>query len=817
MVRLVLLVLALLAGCDRRPHPPPEATLETATARLQSEDYDQALSAWESAWKQAAAQHGSETYWRFRLLHAEILLERRRIKEADQVLSETPPTRWPEIQARHLLLRAHAEYRKEFYDNVDRLLDEAASVAAANGLDRLQPEIDFRRASVMGKRNQVEPALSLLRSVIERAGGQGNLYLRDTALGNFGFILLSAGRFDEALTTFEHARAGFERSGRLASMGRVAGNMGWCHYRLGDLDRAVAGFEQARAAFLKVDNRYEVQLWLGNQGSILLSRGDHAEAAEKYQQALQIAREIENNNSVSDWLTNLAAAKLDLGEIEAAESFNRESFEIKKRMKYDTMIYSINNAAMIAEKRGNLAESRRLFESALASRSNHASAVLDAYAGLAKVHAKSGSKALAERQYRKALEIVETQRAQLEEIEHRLSYLGSLIGLYRDYVQFLMQAGRPEAALEAAESSRARLLAERAGVEAVTSFSARAADFQQLARRSRSVLLSYWLGQERSVLWAITGSRITVHDLPPEKELQPLIESYAGLIQAQRDPLTVEHPAGRRLYDTLIAPAHDVLTPGSRVIIVPDGALHALNFESLPAPGANPRYWIEDAEITLAPSLSLLSAGGRHPVSTAPSMLLIGDPRSAGDDFPQLKYAAAEMDALPAAFPGLTKAVYRGEEARPAAYLDSAPGKFGLIHFAAHAVANSQSPLDSAVILSGPEGKLFARQIMAEPLHARLVTISACRGAGARVYAGEGLVGLAWAFLRAGASNVIAGLWNVDDRSTAKLMESIYRCMANGSTPSEALREGKRALIRSGSAFSKPYYWAPFQLYRRAV
>ena len=95
------------------------------------------------------------------------------------------------------------------------------------------------------------------------------------------------------------------------------------------------------------------------------------------------------------------------------------------------------------------------------------------------------------------------------------------------------------------------------------------------------------------------------------------------------------------------------------------------------------------------------------------------------------------------------------------------------MHFTAHAEANTESPLDSAVILSqdGSGYKLYARDILEQPLSADLVTISACRGAGERKYAGEGLVGFAWAFLRAGAQRVIAGLWDVDDRSTAALMD----------------------------------------------
>ena len=80
--------------------------------------------------------------------------------------------------------------------------------------------------------------------------------------------------------------------------------------------------------------------------------------------------------------------------------------------------------------------------------------------------------------------------------------------------------------------------------------------------------------------------------------------------------------------------------------------------------------------------------------------------------------------------------------------------RFSYIHFVAHGTASRLSPLDSAVMLSAPTGhpdtfKLYAREIVQKPLHARLVTISTCYGSGLRAYAGEGLVGLSWAFLRA--------------------------------------------------------------------
>ena len=95
------------------------------------------------------------------------------------------------------------------------------------------------------------------------------------------------------------------------------------------------------------------------------------------------------------------------------------------------------------------------------------------------------------------------------------------------------------------------------------------------------------------------------------------------------------------------------------------------------------------------------------------------------------------------------------------------------------------------------------------PLHAELVTISACRGAGARVYSGEGLVGFTWAFLQAGARHVIAGLWDVTDRSTAQLMDPLYDNISKGASPARALRDAKLSMIHSSGNFKKPYYWAP--------
>jgi CHAT domain-containing protein len=173
------------------------------------------------------------------------------------------------------------------------------------------------------------------------------------------------------------------------------------------------------------------------------------------------------------------------------------------------------------------------------------------------------------------------------------------------------------------------------------------------------------------------------------------------------------------------------------------------------------------------------------------------------------------MNAVARHFEDARVARFEADRASPERYFAAAPERFSVIHFAAHAAANRLSPLDSAVILSGPPGadKLYARDVADRPLSASLVTISACRSAGERLYAGEGLIGFAWAFMRAGARQVIAGLWDVDDQSTAALMEDLYAGIARGDAAPAALRKAKLALLGRGGNTAKPYYWGPFEIF----
>ena len=394
--------------------------------------------------------------------------------------------------------------------------------------------------------------------------------------------------------------------------------------------------------------------------------------------------------------------------------------------------------------------------------------------------------------------------------------------LYRRYADFLIASRKPEDALQLLDIGRARTLAEGLGLanQKPNAQTEHAVDVEAVARKLDSAILFYSLGPDKSWLWLVTAHRTHLFQLPGRSTIEVQIQSYQNAILKSSDPLRDANPAAQMLYDTLVGPAASMIPKGSKVVIIPDGALNGLNFETLLTPDSkNSHYWIEDVTISSANSIRMLS--GLAPGSSgegAKKLLLIGNPTAAGTGYDTLVNAFAEIRGIEKHFPPDSRTVVTQSEAVPAAYAADKPDEFSYIHFVAHGTASRLDPLDSAVVLSPSPGdpenfKLYARDIMRYPLNARLVTISACYGSGLRAYAGEGLVGLSWAFLRAGAHNVIGALWEVNDASTPLLMDKLYGELAAGSSPDAALRAAKLSLIHSPAVYRKPLYWAGFQLY----
>jgi CHAT domain-containing protein/Tfp pilus assembly protein PilF len=759
-----------------------------------------------------AANPDSTLAWRFKLLAAEIRLVGRELPQAASILNSAVPANVaPWIAAKHRYLEGQLALLSGKPEDALRILNDASLRAERASAHDVSLDTGTLKGQAFIVQRRWPDAEAILTEMIQLARRRGDQYREAVALVNLGGSYLFRNRFDNAVQFFERALAVKSLESQLVYAVALT-NAGICYQRLGEVSRAIDAQRRAVAAHEHPGRpRYFHQAALGELGTTYLVNGDAVNATKYLRQAIDVAKQAGLHTQASLWAANLANAHIQRGEWQEAKAVNDEA----ERLGGDRPDLHTGVAAEIALGQGHLDDASRLFRDALALAKDTPSMQWSMYEGLGRTAIAAKKPTEAERHFQTTLDVIERTRSDLLKADYRLSFLTRLLGFYQRYIDLLVDQQAPDRALAIADSSRGRVLAERQNISAPTRVTP--VDLRRTAAQLDAVLLFYWIG-DRSYAWQVTKDRIRLVPLAVNAaQVDAMVKSYQqSIVTSLADPVTSSSSPGDAIYAKLIAPVTDGVRAGSRIVIVPDGALARLNFESLPVPGPKRHYWIEDVEVAVAPSLGTLSARTVSPRGRkqSESVLLIGDPVSSDPSFPQLRYASAEMNAVSKAFAGRTS-VYRAEQATPARYREAMPEQFGVVHFTAHAAANAESPLDSAVILSkdGSGYKLYARDVAEQPLSAALVTISACRSAGERTYAGEGLVGFAWAFLRAGAQRVVAGLWDVDDRSTADLMGQVYAEIAQGRTPSAALRHAKLAMIARGGAAAKPYYWAPFQLF----
>ncbi|HTX34555.1 MAG TPA: CHAT domain-containing protein [Bryobacteraceae bacterium] len=718
-------------------------------------------------------------------------------------LESAPPSSGAAVLLRE---QAWIEEGRGLYAEADTHLARALAMAQTVGGGELAATIQIRRAFTLvklGRANQADQSLDDAESYLrEHKSSALEAYIPRYR----GLVRLLSDRFEEALPYFERALRLARDANSRSEVANESVNLAWCHYRLGQLDRAAELYNQALPLALPEERH----LILGHLGNIFHDRHAYAQAADHYRQAADLARG-QDQEYYSVWLSNLATTLCDEGKWDEAERVNQQALAVKKTIQRAKGVsFEMLNAARIAASRGRTDAAESLYRQLASSSANDPAAVLEADSRLAQLYAQTGQPEEARKQFETALATADQRRASLQNDENKLSYLAYLIDLHQHYVEFLAARGEWESAFAVAESSRARVLRERLGVAQTPAGHRRIADYQAAARAAKVTFLSYWIAPEKSYLWEITGARFRTIPLPGESEIRALVEHYqAGL---EKDRL-LDLKSGARLFDLLLGQVAS--TPGGRYVIVPDGPLYGLNLETLPA-GADGHYWLEDATVMLTPSLDLLLARGNQARRNR-RLLLVGDADEWDDEFPKLPSAEQEIESIEKSFPEKDREVLSGPSASPAGYQRAHPERFGYIHFDAHAAANRDAPMDSAIVLSreGDRGRLTVKDLLGMHTQAELVTLSACHSAGARTYAGEGMVGLAWAFLQSGAGSVIAGLWDVSDYSSPRLMEQLYAGLAKGEAPAEALRAAKLALIHGGK-YVHPFYWGAFQLYAGA-
>jgi CHAT domain-containing protein/type II secretory pathway pseudopilin PulG len=286
----------------------------------------------------------------------------------------------------------------------------------------------------------------------------------------------------------------------------------------------------------------------------------------------------------------------------------------------------------------------------------------------------------------------------------------------------------------------------------------------------------------------------------------------------------------RRLYDLLLKPAEQQLKGKKSLCIIPDGILWDLPFQALePRDG---HYLLEEYAISYAPSLSVLRQMSLRKKSDAStSLLAFGNPTTPGEIAASIKTAyrgevlgplpdaEMEVDTLRGIWGPSSSRILIGASARKNVFISEA-SKYNIIHFATHGILDDASPMYSRLVMARDEndrnddGLLEAREIMQLNLHADLVVLSACQTARGRIGAGEGMIGMSWAFFVAGVPTMVVSQWKVNSGSTAKLMIDFHKRLrdessAQSQTTAMALQQAALSVMKD-PRYRHPYFWAGF-------
>jgi len=363
----------------------------------------------------------------------------------------------------------------------------------------------------------------------------------------------------------------------------------------------------------------------------------------------------------------------------------------------------------------------------------------------------------------------------------------------------------------------------------------------------KTAILEYLLGENRSFLFLVTKMDIRIFPLPPRGGVEGALFPYIKLLSDPPKGRWKGLTAGQSLFRVLLSEAMAALPESiENLIIIPDGGLFDLPFETLPlsspATSSEEEFLISRYAVSYAASCSsLLLLKERLTAGPVPRKLLaLADPEyprqrsslggerispaglmksiyeSEGFRLVPLKQSRTEIRTIARFFPEGEKDIYLGREASEERIKTAALEDYGVIHLACHGYQDDRVPFRSGLFLSLHDGQredglLQAREIARLRLRAGLVVLSACRSSQGYIERGEGAMGLNRVLFYAGAQSVLSSLWEVGDSAAAKFMGLFYTHLFRGESKTLALRSAKLNMLNSG--YRHPFYWAAFVLH----
>jgi CHAT domain-containing protein len=702
-------------------------------------------------------------------------------------------------------------------------------------------------------------ALTILRDIGERMN-------EATSLNNSGHVYLSMGEYRKALPFFEASLEICRQVGNQSGIASNTNGIGLVHAGLQEYDQALVRHREALAIFRQIGHRRAEADSLGHIGRASHAVGEFAQARTHLRDALAIYRAVGVPRQESETLYAIARADRALGDLAAAhehidlalrltEGFRQDVVSQRLRTSYQATVrdfYELKIDVLMARHQASPSTgfAAQAFETSERARARSLLDVLgEARAGIR----HDLDPALAERE--------RSLRRRLTGLAARQNEGGATVNatqvdaLSREVAETIAAYDEVLATMRRQSPRYAALMQP----EPLT-----LAEVRTEVLDPETVLLEYFLGAERSHVWAVSSDAVAVYELPRRAIIEGVARRLHELLAANAPRAEVD-PVTERVSDLILAPTASEIA-GKRLAIVADGALHALPFAALPAPrtatsDANSREpLIVRHEIVHLPSASTLAILRRETVARIPPpnlVAVVADPVFDASDTrvrqasrartsdaaqaaesPALQRSAREVGLARGAWPpprllgtrrearailSLAPASRRREalgfEASRETATSADLASYRIIHFATHALINDRQPELSGLVLSlvGPDGQsrdgfLRLTDIYNLRLPADLIVLSACQTGLGQDVRGEGLIGLTRGFMYAGAPRLIASLWAVDDRATSELMERFYRgLLGRGLTAAEALRQAQIDMWQQKD-WQSPAFWAAFAI-----
>jgi CHAT domain-containing protein len=438
------------------------------------------------------------------------------------------------------------------------------------------------------------------------------------------------------------------------------------------------------------------------------------------------------------------------------------------------------------------------------------------YAQRARAYLALDRSGLAEKDFKRAIQLVQDQGSGLSDGTYHASYVEKFRALFGSMVLLQHANHRDDTAFDYAEMGRDQSYLKPMIQDEASAHRLLTSDEIRRQLPEDVAVVEYGIYASRLLVWVARRDSLGIFEVKvsPE-ELESLVTRVRTEIAQRSRTVALDNDA-RLLSTRLIGQLQGSIHGAKKLVIVPDQCLYAVPFSALLDPRSG-KFLVEAYTLRIVPSANLYLHISKRRRSLEPvaatTVLAMGNP--ALDKFvmgtlPDLQYAENEARAIAMLYPNSRLVV--GGAATKDAFLNGLES-FAVVHFAGHAVANPVASLSSFLALapgSNDSGVVYARDLSrVRHVHARLVVLSACSSLSAETLSGEGVVTLARSLIAAGVLSVAGSLWPVSDRSAEDVMVAFHRYIRSGLDPAAALRQAQIERLARKDPLAD---WAAFEI-----